>query len=272
MSGLNGLASVLSTGINNVQAQIASVQKQLATNSIDLNPGQLGQVTRLSSQVTNYQTAVSNITQAQDAINVAQTGLSSVNTLMVQLQSLSNQASNASLSATDRTNLNSTFQSLLTQINSIAANTSVNGVNLIGSATGTGTAKGDDAVIQSGISSADTMTITATPSDTTTLGINALAISTAAGASAAVDALATALNTLSCNQSSLAADYAGLTAKGATDSAIATNLQSTIDSIQKPNQAELQMKLSQLNNQQSIDYYLISQLNTAASAAMTIFR
>jgi hypothetical protein len=49
-------------------------------------------------------------------------------------------------------------------------------------------------------------------------------------------------------------------------------LQASIDTIEKPDQAKLQMDLSALNNQQSIDYYLISQLNTAASAAMTIFR
>jgi hypothetical protein len=34
----------------------------------------------------------------------------------------------------------------------------------------------------------------------------------------------------------------------------------------------LQAKLQGLNNQQSIDYYLVSQMNTAAQAALTIFR
>jgi len=54
--------------------------------------------------------------------------------------------------------------------------------------------------------------------------------------------------------------------------AIASQLQSSIDTISKPDQAKLQMDLQALNNQQSVDYYLISQLNTEASAAMTIFR
>jgi hypothetical protein len=63
-----------------------------------------------------------------------------------------------------------------------------------------------------------------------------------------------------------------LLAKGKTDTAIGAQLQNSIDSIQKPDQAKMQMQLADLNNQQSIDYYLISQLNKAASDALTIFR
>ena len=265
MSALNALSSTLSTGVNNVQAQIKDVQTQLATGKKNLDPGQLGTVTRLSSQVTGYNSAADNIAQAQSAISVAQTGLSSINDLMTQMIDLANKASNASLSDADRSKLNTTFQSLATQITSITDNTEMNGVNLIKSGA-------TNATVQSGITATDTMTITAVASDATTLGINAEDISTAAGAATAITDLKGALDTLSTNQSSLAADNAGLAAKGKTDAAIATNLQSSIDVIVKPDQAKLQMDLSSLNNQQSIDYYLISQLNTAASAAMTIFR
>jgi hypothetical protein len=77
---------------------------------------------------------------------------------------------------------------------------------------------------------------------------------------------------LSSNQSALAAADAGLAAKSKTDASIATNLQSAIDAIQKPDQAALQMDLTQANNQQSIDYYLISQMNTASQSMLSIFR
>jgi len=345
MSALTGLSSTLSSGINDVQSKMATVQTELATGKKQLDPGQLGEVTRLASQVTGYNSAANNICQAQNAISVAQTGLSSINDLMTQLTDLANKASNASLSDTDRTNLNSTFQSLLGQIDKIAGTTEVNGVNLLSSSAVNST-------IQAGITSTDVATIHATKTDTTSLGISSTAtkasvfaaytaaggrdsavinyanlstgtlaqlntaisaadtnataaltgtvtidmatlaaneaaahtaataansasgidITTAASAQTAVTRLALALNTVSSNQSSLAADAAGLTAKASTDTAIATNLQSTIDSIQKPDQAALQMQLTQLNNQQSVDYYLISQLNTASQAALTIFR
>jgi flagellin-like hook-associated protein FlgL len=265
MSSITALQSTLSTGISDVQKSIQTTQTQLATNKKDLDPGQLGQVTRLASQVTGYNSAVSNIAQARSAISVAQTGLTAMNDLMTQLTDLANKSSSGSLSSGDRVNLNVTFTTLITQINSIATNASVNGVNLIGSAAA-------DQVVQTGITASDTTTVASAKSDTTTLGIGSLAINTATLASAAVTALGTALQTLSTNQSALAAADAGLAAKSKTDASISTNLQSAIDAIEKPDQAALQMQLTQLNNQQSIDYYLISQMNTASQAALTIFR
>jgi len=265
MSAITALQSTLTVGISDVQKNIQATQTQLATNTKTLDPGQLGEVTRLSSQVTGYNSAVSNIAQSRSAISVAQTGLSSINELMTTLTDLANKSASGSLSTGDRTNLNTTFTTLITQINSIATNATVNGVNLIGSSAAA-------QVVQTGITSSDTTTIATAKSDTTTLAIASLAIDTAAHATAAVTALGTALATLSSNQSALAAADAGLAAKTKTDAAIAENLQSAVDAIQKPDQAQLQMQLTQLNNQQSIDYYLISQMNTASQAQLSIFR
>jgi len=363
MSALTPLNSTLSTSVNNVQSQIKDVQTQLATGTKTLDAGQLGTVTRLSSQVTGYNAATANITQAQSVISVAQTGLSSINDLVTQMIDLANKASNASVSTTDRAKLDATFQSLLTQVDSIAANTQLNGVNIIGTSaanaaaynaslanavtvatsaatatsaavntatTGTaavlaaaiatdalgstagtqlavanaqvadtnaraadavaqaaktaaiaaaaapisltGTSVGASATIQTGITAADTMTIHGVDSSTAGLGIKGLSLSGQNASNAALTTLKAALDTLSTNQSSLSADNAGFAAKGKTDAAIATQLQASIDTIAKPDQAKLQMDLQSLNNQQSVDYYLISQLNTESSAAMTIFR
>ena len=265
MSALTSLNSTLSSSVNTVQAQIKDVQTQLSSGTKTLDAGQLGTVTRLSSQVTGYSAAASNIVQAQSAISVAQAGLASINDLVTQMIDLANKAANASLTDADRTKLNATFQSLALQVTSIATNTEVNGVNVLKSGAA-------DQKYQVGITSADTMLINKVASDATTLGIDSLDISTQALAPAAITALKLALDTISTNQSSLLADNVGFTAKGKTDAAIATQLQASIDSIQKPDQAKLQMDLQALNNQQSIDYYLISQFNTASAAAMSIFR
>jgi len=418
-----------------VQLNIKDVQTQLANGIKILDAGQMGTVTRLASQVTGYAAASSNVTQAQNAIAVSQTGLNSINDLLTQLNDLANKASNASMTTADRTQLNNTFQTLLTQIDSIASTTTLNGVNLIGvgptnanainGATSTATAvstaatadaaiagstptsvaaaitalgpvtadataasgavpntaagavaavtalpgtanaiavataaaamprataasvaaaltaaalvvtnaaaaataanpataanaatvasvaatasvplavgnTSGNAIIQSGITAADTMIIGAVPSDTTSLGgvvniavagvmsttptahtlsdLKTVAgattggILTATDAQGAMDLLKAAIAQLSSNQSSMSASNGGLLAKGKTDTAIGAQLQNSIDSIQKPDQAKMQMQLADLNNQQSIDYYLISQLNKAASDALTIFR
>jgi flagellin-like hook-associated protein FlgL len=93
-----------------------------------------------------------------------------------------------------------------------------------------------------------------------------------AKASCAIDILTVALNTISNQQSIINAEQTGLKAQSTAVLAMATNLQSTVDSIQNIDETALQAKLQQLNNQQSIDYYLVSQMNTAEAAKLTIFR
>jgi flagellin-like hook-associated protein FlgL len=107
------------------------------------------------------------------------------------------------------------------------------------------------------------------------LSIGLLGDTTAQGqakASCAVDILTTALNTISTQQSIVGAEQTGLKAQATAVLSMATNLQSTVDSIQNIDETALQAKLQQLNNQQSIDYYLVSQMNTAEAAKLTIFR
>jgi flagellin-like hook-associated protein FlgL len=106
----------------------------------------------------------------------------------------------------------------------------------------------------------------------TSLGVNASTVGSDVNARLAITALTAALNTISTSQSVLSATKTGLDASAAASLSLSTNLQATVDSIQNIDETALQARLQQLNNQQSIDYYLISQMNTAAAAALAIFR
>lgn len=233
MSSITALQSTLSIGIASVQKNVNRFQIQLATNTKELDPGQLGQVTRLSSQVTGYNSAVNNIAQARSAIAVSQTGLSSIKDLMSQLIDLANKSASEYLTHDDRLNLQTTFTTLVDQIDSIAENASVNDVNLISGST--------NLVVQTGLTSADTMEVGV--ADSTVNGLNGSnrfgTIDSANNAADAIEYLKVGLTQLSNNQSSLAAYDAGLVAKSKTDASIATNLQGAIDAIQKPDQAAL---------------------------------
>ena len=169
------------------------------------------------------------------------------------------------MSDADKAKLNQTFQSLLHQIDDLAASTQVDGVSILSSSA-------TDLKVQTGLTSTDQITVTAQKSDTTTLGIDALDISAGGDAAAAVDALQTAIDSVSTSQSSLAADKIGLAARNKTVQSISSNLQDTIDSIEKPNMEQLQMDLQKLNNQQSVNYFLINQMNQQAQSMLTIFR
>ncbi|MEA9599087.1 hypothetical protein VC178_04210 [Polynucleobacter sp. AP-Sanab-80-C2] len=91
-------------------------------------------------------------------------------------------------------------------------------------------------------------------------------------AATAIKSIATQLQTVSTGQSTLAAAATGLKAQSSANTALKTGLTDTVNSIQNIDATAMQAKLQQLNNQQSIDYYLVSQMNTEAAAILSIFR
>jgi len=264
-SGYTGATSTLLASLSNNANSITDIQTQLSTNKKTLDPAQQGVVTRLSSQVTSYGAAHNNIGKAQNVLNVTSTSLKTISNLLTQMQDLANKASDATMTPADALKLQQTFAHLLSQVDSSALAAQVDGIGLMGSTS-------TDLKIQTGLTATNQTTISAVKSDTGTLSIDTLDISTGTGAAAAITALKLALDTVSTSQSSVAADQMALSAVDEQDSAIAQNLQNTIDTIQKPDAAKLQMELQNMNNQQSLNYYLINQMNQQAQAVLTIFR
>jgi len=106
----------------------------------------------------------------------------------------------------------------------------------------------------------------------TTTASTATTVLGATNAASAIGTLTTQLTTVSTGQSSLSASATGLTAKSKAVEALQNGLQNTVDTIQNIDATAMQARLQQLNNQQSIDYYLVSQMNTEAAAILSIFR
>ena len=99
-----------------------------------------------------------------------------------------------------------------------------------------------------------------------------LSITTVGGAYTAITTLTSQLSVISAGQSTFSAATVGIKAYQAEANALSTGLQATIDSIYNIDPTALQARLQQLNNQQSIDYYLVTQMNQQAAAVLTIFR
>jgi hypothetical protein len=93
-----------------------------------------------------------------------------------------------------------------------------------------------------------------------------------ANANKATQIITAQIDTVSTAQASLAAASAGLDAQLKNATNIKNGMQKTVDAISNINPTALQATLQQLNTQQSVDYYLVSQMNTAAAAILSIFR
>jgi flagellin-like hook-associated protein FlgL len=275
MSAITGLTSTLVQGVNSVQAEIAKVQNELATGVKTMNPAQKGIVTRLSSQVAIYSADAANITQASSVINVGQTSLTNLSTIISQMQQLATQAASGGLSTTDLASLNTTFTALASQISAAIQNATVNGNNfLYNSPTGTyGSTTNGTITIQIGLDTTGTATIVGQGLDTTlAMLVTGLSISSQTGANSAITALASGLTSVSTAQSNLNAFSTAMASDLASVTSLGANLTATINSLQAVDQTAAQAELQQLNNQQSVDYYLVSQMNTEAAAILTLFR
>ena len=88
----------------------------------------------------------------------------------------------------------------------------------------------------------------------------------------ATQILTAALTTVTTAQSTISAGAVGLEAQLKNVIALKNGLTNTVNAISNVDATAMQAKLQKLNNQQSIDYYLVSQMNTEASAILTIFR
>lgn len=264
-AGTSNAGSSILSSLNSNQSLTNDIQTQLSTNKKILDPAQQGVVTRLSSQVTSYGAAHNNIAKAQNVMNVAQTGLKSISSLLTQMQDLANKANDATMTAADAAKLNQTFTSLLSQVQSAATNTKIDGTGLLHSSA-------SNLAIQTGLTVTDLTTINAVKADTTSLSISAASISNSTNAALAITALKAALDNVSTSQSTVASDQIALDTQDSLIGSISHNLQNTIDTIQKPDAAKLQMDLQAANNQQSMNYYLINQMNQEAQSVLTIFR
>jgi len=264
MGPLSMMSTVLNS-VNNVQKRTNDIQTQLTSGKRTMDPAEQGSVTRLSTQISSYGAASGNISKASSINKVAQTGLSAIADVLSQMQTLAAKTNDNTMSSADKDKLNQTFQSLMKQVDSLSKNATVDGVGLLG-------ASATDMKVQSGINSSDQTTVNAVKSDTTTLGVAALNISSTGDSSAAMDALKTAIDSVSSSQSSLSAAQVGLDATQENITSVTDNLQNTIDKIQKPDMAKLQTQLAELTIQQQVNYFLINSVNQSAQSVLSLFR
>ena len=154
----------------------------------------------LRSQIGGLKVAVRN---AQDGISVVQTAegaLTETHSILQRMRDLAVQASNdGALSDTDKEKANEEFQALRSELDDIAGKTTFNGTKLLD---GSYSAK----TFQVGASAGETLSVTIGDMDADALGAtSSVSISTAAGASAAINTISTAIGTVSTERAKLGA-------------------------------------------------------------------
>ncbi len=215
---------VAQNNLQSSQSRMNTALQRLSTglqiNSAADNPAGLVTSSLENAQISGLQQSIQNIQTGNALVQTADSSLSNINDLLVQVRNLAaNSANTATQSAASLAANQANATALLSSIDNIATTTKFGTVALLD---GTFTA----GQFQTGAFSGQTASLTIAKSDSTTLAVNAIDITTAAGATAALTAIDAAISTVASARGGLGAFMAGtLTATQNNNQAQLTNLQ-----------------------------------------------
>jgi flagellin len=169
--------------LNGSQASLGTSMQRLSSglriNSSKDDAAGLAIATRMDAQGRGITVAIRN---ANDGISMAQTAegaLATVSEILQRMRELAVQSQNASNGTSDRSNLDTEYQQLSSEITRLAAQTKFNGSAIIGASAGA-------QIFQVGPNNGETLTVTTTT--VTTVGGNVTTAALASTALAAIDA------------------------------------------------------------------------------------
>ncbi len=188
----------------NAQRNLANVTERLAGSFRRLSTGLristaaddaagLAISERLRSQIRSLEQAGRNANDGISLVQTAEGALNEVSSILTRLRELSIQSANGTVSGQDQDTLNEEFTSLINEINRIGRSTEFNGVSLLDGSSSTvnfqvgfGTAAG-----------IDTLSVSLSPTLSTTLSLDALDIGSTGDTTVAITNIDAAINTVS---------------------------------------------------------------------------
>ncbi|MGV3770555.1 MAG: flagellin [Sphingobium phenoxybenzoativorans] len=181
--------------------------------------------TKMTAEIRGMAAATRNANDGISLAQVAEGALGEVTNIVQRVRELAVQASNGTVSDSDRDGIQAEVSQLLGQISDIAGRTTFNGISLMsGSATLTSGATGLSLNIQTGTKASETVAVEINAVSLTSLGLNAIDLSTQAGASSSLAALSTALDTVSQGRATLGGIQSRLETTVSTLTTTMTNL------------------------------------------------
>lgn len=223
---------------------------------------------QFKSEIRALQQASRNASDGISMVQTAEGALDEVSNIAIRLKELSEQAANGTLGSSERGFLNSEFSALVQEITRITDTTSFNGTNLIDGSGGT-------VDIQVGTKSAAANQIKLdfnTDVDATALGLAALSLTgtDATNAKAALDAVSTALTTISQTRANFGAVQNRLESTVRNIGVAVENFSAANSRIRDVDVAEESANLTSLQILQQAGISVLAQSNVAPQSALSL--
>lgn len=186
--------------LRSAESQVARSSERLASglriNRAADDPAGLAMSERFRAQIAGLGRAQRNTADGIALTQIAQSGLSEISTLLSEARALAVQSSSGALGGQTRAQLDSQFQSILSDIDAISQSTTFLNFSPIG-----------DAALQVslavGTQAGDTITVSGVDAGAASIGVASLDIATASGAAGGLSSLDAAISTVT----SLAAQF-----------------------------------------------------------------
>ena len=246
--------------LNVATADAAQASERISTglkiNRASDDPVGMIRANQLSVEIGSYTQVKSNLTTAAYIVEQAGDTLDSIADILSSMQALALASVSAS-SSTVRDTYQTAFDSYLTDITTLASNTTVNGSSILDGTT-------SSISIQVGIDSGDTKTLTFFNSGTgaSGLALSSLDISTSSGASTAYTTLSTTIDTTDANIVAVAAYDSSIGYLSDFVDSMITNQSAEYSSIMTADLAEEAANLAAAEIRQNSSLAMVAQTNT----------
>ncbi len=237
----------------------------LRINSAKDDAAGLGISDRMTAQIRGLNQAVRN---ANDGISLAQTAegaLQESTNILQRMRELAVQSANDSNSADDRNSLQAEVTQLVEELDRISANTTFNGRGLLNGSTA-------GALFQVGANSGQTISITISGADAATLVVDAVTVSTQAGAAGAITSVDSAILAIDTMRGSLGAVQNRFESTIANLSNVSENLSSARSRILDADIAQETSTMTKNNILQQAGVSILAQANQAPNLALSLLR
>ena len=224
---------------------------------------------RMRSQIRSYGVASRN---AMDGVSLAQTAegaLNEVGGILNRLRELSMQAANGTLSASDRTTLDTEFTQLKTEIDRISSTTVFNGINLLDGSGSTGIP------IQIGIENSitnDVINVTLGSTSQADLGITATDVLTISNAQSSLAAIDSAIESVNSARGTLGAQQNRMESALRSIQVQRENLSASESRIRDVDVAEETADLTRNSIMQQAATTILTQANVQPQIALTLLQ
>jgi flagellin len=226
----------------------------------------------LTSQIRGLNQAVRNTNDGISLIQTAEGATEQVTNMLQRMRELAVQASNDTNNNNDRSYLNLEFQSLTSQIGSIASYTQWNGANVLN---GLGGASGVFS-FQVGANSGQTISISLASMTTDSTGvlsnISGQSITTTSSSGSALSAIITALDTVSYQRSNMGAVISRLQFTSDNLANVSAKAQESRSRIEDTDYSQATTELAKRNIIQQAAQAMLAQANQAPQAVLQLLR